>query len=194
MTTTTIPDTVKALTLWQPWASLCVITNPEAPVPVAPKNFETRSWGTSYRGPLLIHSAKRWRKEQQSLCWESDFEEALMEMGGYSGPKDLPRGEILGIVTLEAIHRAEDVAQVLKEGATSPCGPPELSFGDFSAGRKAWKLEMPLRFSKPMPWRGSQGLWEMPTSELPDVAQRYLEDPASIYDLKDRRVSPAPRI
>src|SRR5258708_5270609 len=41
---------VKALTLWQPWASL---------IAVGAKTIETRSWSTSYRGPLAIHAAKR---------------------------------------------------------------------------------------------------------------------------------------
>lgn len=41
---------VAALTLWQPWASL---------VAWEEKRIETRSWSTSYRGPLVIHAAKR---------------------------------------------------------------------------------------------------------------------------------------
>lgn len=38
---------IKALSLWQPWASLVVLLV---------KWIETRSWATSYRGPLVIHS------------------------------------------------------------------------------------------------------------------------------------------
>jgi hypothetical protein len=41
---------VKAITLWQPWASL---------VALGVKSIETRSWSTSYRGPLAIHAAKK---------------------------------------------------------------------------------------------------------------------------------------
>jgi hypothetical protein len=41
---------VKALSLWQPWASL---------VALGVKTIETRSWSTSYRGPLAIHAARR---------------------------------------------------------------------------------------------------------------------------------------
>lgn len=39
---------MKALTLHQPWASL---------VACGVKTIETRSWSTSYRGPLAIHAA-----------------------------------------------------------------------------------------------------------------------------------------
>lgn len=41
---------MRALTLWQPWAQL---------VALGVKVIETRSWGTKYRGPLLIHAAAR---------------------------------------------------------------------------------------------------------------------------------------
>lgn len=46
---------MKALTLYQPWAQL---------VALGVKSIETRSWSTSYRGPLAIHAAlttKPWR-------------------------------------------------------------------------------------------------------------------------------------
>lgn len=41
---------MKALTLWQPWASL---------VSLGVKSIETRSWSTDYRGPLAIHAARK---------------------------------------------------------------------------------------------------------------------------------------
>lgn len=41
---------MKAITLWQPWASL---------VAVGLKRAETRGWSTRYRGPLAIHAAAR---------------------------------------------------------------------------------------------------------------------------------------
>lgn len=40
---------MKALTLTQPWATL---------VAIGAKRIETRSWSTTYRGPLAIHAAK----------------------------------------------------------------------------------------------------------------------------------------
>ncbi len=39
---------MKAITIWQPWASLLAYGG---------KQFETRSWATSYRGPIAIHAA-----------------------------------------------------------------------------------------------------------------------------------------
>ena len=40
---------MKAISLWQPWASL---------VATGAKTYETRSWPTKYRGPLVICAAK----------------------------------------------------------------------------------------------------------------------------------------
>jgi hypothetical protein len=41
---------IRALTLWQPWASAVIIGG---------KDVENRTWSTGYRGPLVIHAAKR---------------------------------------------------------------------------------------------------------------------------------------
>jgi len=41
---------IKAISLWQPWASL---------VANGLKLYETRGWPTKYRGVLAIHAAKR---------------------------------------------------------------------------------------------------------------------------------------
>src|SRR3972149_12240119 len=40
---------MKAISLWQPWASL---------IAVGAKKYETRSWDTPYRGPLVICASK----------------------------------------------------------------------------------------------------------------------------------------
>jgi hypothetical protein len=50
---------MKAITLYQPWAML---------VALGKKQIETRSWKTDYRGPLAIHVAKKFTKEQHGLC------------------------------------------------------------------------------------------------------------------------------
>lgn len=42
---------MKALTIRQPWASL---------ISLGVKRIETRSWSTSFRGPLAIHAGKAW--------------------------------------------------------------------------------------------------------------------------------------
>lgn len=41
-------ERIKAITIWQPWASLLAC---------GAKQYETRPWATSYRGPIAIHAA-----------------------------------------------------------------------------------------------------------------------------------------
>lgn len=59
---------MKAITLTQPWATL---------VAIGTKQIETRSWATSYRGPLVIHAAKGYgkggAKEHKALCGTEPF-------------------------------------------------------------------------------------------------------------------------
>lgn len=49
---------MKAISLWQPWASL---------VAVGAKKIETRSWATKYRGSLAIHATKKWNLELSEM-------------------------------------------------------------------------------------------------------------------------------
>lgn len=59
---------MKALSLTQPWATL---------VAIGAKRLETRSWSTTYRGPLAIHAAKRFPRNCQELVLHEPFASAL---------------------------------------------------------------------------------------------------------------------
>lgn len=69
---------MKAISLWQPWAWLCVATDEHGR---AEKENETRSWPTSYRGPLLIHAAKKCDDENMEFVEEDAFIEAANRHG-----------------------------------------------------------------------------------------------------------------
>lgn len=60
---------MKALSLWNPWASLMA---------VVAKKIETRSWPTSYRGATAIHAAKKWDSDLRELSQEPSFSEELL--------------------------------------------------------------------------------------------------------------------
>lgn len=136
---------MKAISLWQPWASALF----------GPKRFETRSWQTSHRGRLLIHAAKTWNY----ICVSSlhDFWDRGILMRG-----DLdqlyPRGVLLGTVELIDVLTTETIrtAPWLESRET------ELKLGDFSDGRFGWQLENARRFKTPIPYRGAQGLFQVP--------------------------------
>lgn len=61
--------TLRALSLWQPWASETYLVNPATGRPY--KSIETRSYPTKYRGPLGIHAAKN-VKPLAYLGWLED--------------------------------------------------------------------------------------------------------------------------
>lgn len=143
---------MKAISLWEPWASL---------IAVGAKRFETRSWATSYRGPLLICAAKGGlpKGELFDLLADPEFREALfpgtnLELSGmYSR---LKFGGAVCVVDLVAIYRTGDMTPK-HIGTDEP-------FGDFSPGRFAWKLENVRAFKEPFPVKGKQGLFEVDDS------------------------------
>jgi len=125
---------MKAISLWQPYASA---------IALGLKTYETRSWPTSYRGPLAIHAAKH--KPVTSLMLAGFLADA-----GVKCDRDLPLGGIVAI--------AELVACVPTDGMNGYLSGRELAFGDYSPGRFAWRLEgiRPVGFA---PCRGYQGFW-----------------------------------
>jgi len=148
-------DPVKALSFRQPLATL---------VALGAKRLDTRSWRTSYRGPLAIHAAKRMTKAESSLCWQEPFRTTL-EAGGYkpgegstSNPFGLPLGAVIAVAVLI------DIQPIPLENRPME---PEYSFGDYGPGRFAWILRDVYRLPDAVPARGRLGLWEWTPPNLP---------------------------
>ena len=125
---------MKALSLTQPWATLVV---------TGAKRFETRSWTTTYRGPLLIHAAKGLRVGARRFSIEA--------LG--KAPEEFVRGAIIGRVVLKNVYRTEELASTLTA--------LERLYGDYTPGRWAWELEEAVRLAQPVPYRGALGLFEV---------------------------------
>lgn len=136
------PRTMKALTLWQPWATL---------IALGVKQWETRSWMTYERARIAIHAAKR-PVEPSEL--NDDIRQALRASGFAVDGSDLPRGVIVCTAELTSCVRA-DIAKI-----NFGIGVPEIRFGDFSAGRYAWHLTDVRRVEPPIAVRGGQRLWD----------------------------------
>jgi activating signal cointegrator 1 len=151
---------VKALTLTQPWATL---------VAAGFKSIETRSWGTPYRGPLLIHAAKTIPEYARELCDVEPFEETLLELG-YRSWRDLPYGVILARCTLVDVLRIDEGGRNVVD-QLSGCISAELEwqFGNFAPGRYMWILDNVQPFKTLIPCRGALGLWEPPAEVLEQV-------------------------
>lgn len=142
-------DTVKAVSLWEPWASLMAR---------GAKRIETRDWPTRYRGPLLICAAKR------KVVWE--LEEDLAQpsfrrgLGLPERPTDrrreieeLPFGQALCLVDLYDCVPTEALERLGAIGDDRP-------FGNYAAGRYGW-VTTGLRRVMPFPVTGRQGLFEV---------------------------------
>ena len=166
---------MKAITIWQPWASL---------IAVGAKGFETRSWKTSYRGPIAIHAAARKCPQQKDLSYESfnAITEAItLSFGQWRFDWDnIPLGCIIATAELAEIWRIVhypgtniDVAKHIPVGGELdvPKHHPdfhktiiptdlEMLYGDWTPGRYAWQIENVKMLPEPIPCKGQQGLWK----------------------------------
>ena len=138
--------TIKAITLWQPWASL---------IAHGVKRHETRHWPTDYRGPIAIHAAK-------TLDIVGAPEALCVAMFGKDWTRPLPRGAIVAIGDLVSCPVAANVVDRLTSA--------DRAAGNFGAGRYAWRIEDVRAVQAPIPALGRQGLfnWEPPA----DLATR----------------------
>lgn len=152
---------MKAISLWQPWASLMVI---------GAKRIETRHWPTYWRGPLVIHAAKRFGREEQFLCTREPFITALTK-AGIQNHDDLPLGALLGVVDLIGCVKIPEGTPcqgklfgegVVVSGVKLPPDGDDLSYGNYTPGRYAWVTEHARRFAVPIPYKGSQGFFDVP--------------------------------
>lgn len=168
---------MKILTLWQPWASLIAFNL---------KRYETRSWGTTYRGKLAIHAAKRPIDRDEILpilyatggggCSRDELDRLEQVLG-----QDLPLGKIVAIANLadcrqmvpnfnpprsSAVYRETKIS-IFDQSAL------ESAVGLWESGRFAWKLDGPIALPEPIPLKGAQGLKDLTdTAALQAIAQQ----------------------
>lgn len=138
-------EPIKALTLWQPWASLMAFSE---------KHVETRCWQTKYRGPMVIHAAAKMPPNFLGNSRHGErFQQCLTDIGARRGwnPLHGPFGAALCIVKLVDIELTEEVRDDLSE--------QERVFGNYEDGRYAWFTEMLEVFVVPIPARGNRLLW-----------------------------------
>lgn len=136
---------MKAISLWQPWASAMAL---------GWKRNETRHWRTSYRGPLLIHAAKK------IIGWPSMEIQSLFDGTAFQ-PSDLPLGVLLCRVDLI------DCKEIFLNNRPSGI---ERILGDYTPGRFMWITEN-LKIFNPILFRGSQGFFDVPEKLLTLVAK-----------------------
>lgn len=133
---------MKAISLWQPWASA---------IALGMKTIETRGWSTKYRGPIAIHAARRWGREQREFA---AVEHSLGRL-----PQRLPFGAIVAVAILDDCRPTWEMKQTV--------GAVERIYGDYTDGRFGWQLVNVLALPYPIPYRGAQGFFNVPDELLP---------------------------
>jgi activating signal cointegrator 1 len=130
---------MKALTICQPYAEL---------VARGDKPIENRTWPTAYRGPIAIHAGK-----SREWLGDNDEEAALYAVD----VRSIPFGAVVAVANLVACLKADDVAPW-------PNRWRHLRDHEHANGPWCWVLEDVRRLPRPVPYRGAQGLWDIPQS------------------------------
>jgi len=140
---------VKAISLWQPWASL---------IAAGVKVHETRSWKTDYRGPILICAAKKYNDEIDDYIFS--FSSYLKDYRPEDDPREqLPFGAVVCLADLVDCRATPGGLRQNREAM--PASELDYEMGDWSPGRYAWRLENIRLPKEPMPITGRQGLWDV---------------------------------
>lgn len=140
---------MKALTIWQPWASLIV---------EGFKPFEFRGWKPppSIIGQrIVLHAAVRPMKAGELA---GIMEYVMNEYGREDGIK--PDAYSL----LEAVFRRTVELPMASGLGTAVLGAPVFTGHDEDGGeRYAWPMQQVEKWAKPIPARGAQGFWDWPS-------------------------------
>lgn len=149
---------MKTLSLLQPWATLWAL---------GLKIHETRSWPTNHRGPLAIHASKG--KDPTGRNLHLALRDALQsnKIAGYviagqllsilpESFEALPFGAIIGDCTLTGCILIDQAfAEHLERDNYL-----DFLLGNYTPGRYAWASKDNRLYERPIPHKGSLGLWQ----------------------------------
>ncbi len=142
---TSIASSLKAISLWQPWASL---------IPLGLKHYETRSWKTNYRGKLLICSTVNNSKHYREYLKVKD----ALQLPTWD-ETNFPHGQAIALCDLtDCIQMTAEFIEQQSE--------TEILCGDWQVGRYAWKLENIQPITEPFAVKGKQGLFNIPLTTI----------------------------
>lgn len=140
-----VATNLKALTVCQPFAEF---------IAAGDKLIENRSWPTKYRGLLVIHAGK-------SRAWLEGDEKKM----------PFVFGAVLATCRLAACVHFDNGTEKDRLAKLHP----QLLDARHCFGPWCWVLEDVRRLADPIPWPGSQGLFNFPSDVLPKDAFGYGE-------------------
>ncbi len=156
---------MKALSLWEPWASLWAHGH---------KKIETRSWPLRVSLPCVvaIHASKKWDATLRSQTTRPYYAGCLKEIGWVDLLNPPTLGCIIGLVRI--VKCAGSVALVSRKAISEQ----EDAFGDYSPGRFGYVADKFFPAAVPIPSTGMLGLWTWKApAEIEEIASRMLEKP-----------------
>lgn len=174
-----------ALTLWQPYAQLMADLE---------KRFETRSWATSYRGPMAIHASLNTSAEVLDVCMNRVFQDVLINHGylqrRYAAGENfklrkalragLPIkcvvavGWLVGIYQTERLRDHEFRKRLLAAYEVEEA-PHEWEFGNYANGRYGWLFLNVQKLATPIELPGHRMVWGISHPELPRVPEPQVD-------------------
>lgn len=128
---------MKALSIKEPYASL---------IASGLKEYETRSWKTSYRGKILIHASKTQNRISKEYRQNAELMEIADRLPSFHFGEIIATADLVDCIPITERFTEELTAQ-------------EKAVGFYSVGRYAWKLEN-VKTVDPVKASGHLGLWE----------------------------------
>lgn len=131
------------------------IKEPHATLLLTPyKTIETRSWPTSYRGPILLHASKfipSYRSDP--AMWDRVLKLYDKEESRTGSRPKFRNGHIYAkAVLVDCIEMTEENIKALSQD--------EIDAGYYAPGRYMWILSNIEALPEPIKCRGHLGLWE----------------------------------
>ena len=131
---------MRGLSLHEPWATAMAY---------GLKKYETRSWGTDFRGLLVICSAKRKMDNVALAIWGKYVQPHVKGLYVPHYGHALCVVELIECLPVEAIY----------------VQPEEKRLGNYAPGRWAWITKGEQRLDPAVPLRGRQGLFYLSAEE-----------------------------
>ena len=146
---------MKAISLWQPWASA---------IALGLKTIEKRGHLTHYRGPLAIHAAQKKSGDlKDAFAYEFLFDFRAV---GVSSFVELPLGAIVAVCDLVDCVPTEEFVEWEEGKPGRVITGLERQFGNYEVGRFAWVLANVRKLETPVPFKGRQGFFNVEDSLL----------------------------
>lgn len=120
------------------------------------KRFETRSWGTSYRGPLAIHAALK--KFNPKDYEDTEFAEQVKR-----NCLPLRYGQVVGVVDLYDCVPTDRLATFMLTKV-------EEIYGNYDAGRYVWMTRNHVQIHQAYRVRGYQGIFSVDMTACDELA------------------------